>query len=131
MKVIKFYIRIIQIVVNNDFTIEQLLKHWTVFNVRETIEYTIRFSKLWTNHLESLNLAEESGENKEENSNVSAGMLTRHEAKQRDGGTMILVPFHHPESLVSFLFDKGQVIFHCYWRRRGMCSITCDKVCLR
>lgn len=46
MKVIKFYIRIIQIVVNNDFTIEQLLKHRMMFNVRETIECTIRFSKL-------------------------------------------------------------------------------------
>lgn len=77
-----------------------------------------------------MNLAEESGENKEENSNVSAGMLTRHEEAE-DGGSMILVPFHHPKALVSLLFDKGQVIFHCYWRRRGMCSITCDQVCLR
>lgn len=33
-------------------------------------------------------------------------------------------------ALVSFLFDKGRVIFHCYWRRRGMCGITCSyEVC--
>lgn len=31
---------------------------------------------------------------------------------------------------MSFLFDKGRVIFHCYWRRRGMCGITCSyEVC--
>lgn len=41
MKVIKFYIRIIQIVVNNDFTIEQLFEHRTIFNVRETIEWFV------------------------------------------------------------------------------------------